>query len=195
MATNTINVSGVAAIRWIMTSNDTYYFTGAVDGQVLKVTFQQDGTGSRTVTSGNCPGIMQPSTAANVDSTQLLIYDATQNSWNALPQQNSPGSLVLQTTTTNTTIAWQKGTWLVSGTLTMTITNPVSGPPGVGNDGETMIFVQQAASALKLTMGTTQTMNGTSTSVITAAAVGSISLQAWAGKVYITTAQGATTLS
>lgn len=193
--TITQNVSGVAAIRFILTDTTTFNFTNGVDGQRLLVTLQQDGTGGRTVVSGNCPGLIQPNGSANTDTTFQLVYDSTQNAWNGVPAQLAPGSLLLNTTTTNTTIAWARGTWVVSGTLTMTITNPVAGPPGVGNDGETMIFVQQAASALKLTMGTTQTMNGTSTSVITAAAVGSIQLQAWAGKVYITAAEGTTTLS
>lgn len=188
-------VSGVAALRIILTDVTTLYFTGAVDGQKLRLTLQQDGTGGRLVVSGNCPGIQQPNQTANLDSTQELIYDAQTNTWNAVPQKNAPGSLMLNTTTTNTSISWAAGTWLCSGTLTLTITNPVSGPPGVGNDGEEMIFVQQAASALKLTMGTTQTMNGTSTSVVTAAAVGGIVLQAWNGKVYIVGAQGTTTLS
>jgi hypothetical protein len=193
--TATLNVSGVAALRYILVDTTTFYFTNAVDGQRLVLTLQQDGTGSRAIVSGNCPGIMSPAATANTDSTQVLAYDSATNTWNGVPQQSAPGGLVLNTTTTNTSIAWARGSWLCSGTLTMTITNPVAGPPGTGNDGETMIFIQQAASALKLTMGTTQTMNGTSTSVITAAAVGSIAIQAWGGKVYITAAEGATTLS
>lgn len=196
MATTvTKNVSGVAALRLLLADLTTLYFTNAVDGQRLLLTLQQDATGGRLIVSGNTPNIGQPNQTATVDTTYLLTYDAAQNAWNSVPAKLAPGSLNLNTTTTNTSIGWAAGTWLCSGTLTLTITNPVSGPPGVGNDGEIMYFVEQAASALKLTMGTTQTMNGTSTSVITAAAVGSIALQAWAGKVYIIAAEGTTTLS
>ena len=196
MAAQTINVSGIAAIRFILTANTQFYFTNAVDGQKLRLTLQQDGTGGWTVSSGNCPGIMQPAPTAAVDTTQELVYDAATNTWNGVPQQLAPGSLALNSTTTNTGIAWAKGTWLCSGTLTMTITNPVAGPPGVGNDGEEMIFISQAASVVKVTMGTTQTINGTSTSIVTAGANGdAITLQAWGGKVYLASVTGAFTLS
>lgn len=193
--TATLNVSGVAALRYILVDTTTFYFTNAVDGQKLTLTLQQDGTGGRAIVSGNCPSIAQPNQTANYSTTYSLVYDSKSNTWNSVAAKAAPGSLVLNTTTTNTTINWAAGTWLCSGTLTMTITNPVSGPPGVGNDGEIMCFVEQTAGALKLTMGTTQTMNGTSTSVVTAAAVGSVSLQAWGGKVYIIGAEGTTTLS
>ena len=198
MATNTINVSGVAALRFIMTSNDTYFFTNGVDGQVLKLTLQQDGTGSRTVTSGNCPGIMQPATGANQDTTMYLIYDAAVNNWNAIPNQTPSGAMFLNTFTTATTIAWARGTVALSGAAvtTLTITNPVSGPPGVGSDGEIMWFTATTAHAHAVTMGTTQSINGSSTTITIAGAIGNaFGIQAWGGKVYILASEGALTLS
>lgn len=198
MATNTINVSGVAALRFVMTSNDTYYFTNGVDGQVLKLTLQQDGTGSRTVTSGNCPGIVQPATGANQDTTMYLVYDAVNNTWNGMTQQLAPGAMFLNSFTTSTTIAWARGTvaWTSTATFTITVTNPVSGPPGVGNDGEIMYFVNLSAKTNAVTMGTTSTVNASSTTVTLAGAIGNaVGLQAWGGKVYIISASGALTLS
>lgn len=198
MATNTINVSGVAALRFVMTSNDTYYFTNGVDGQVLKLTLQQDGTGSRTVTSGNCPGIIQPATGANQDTTMYLVYDAVNNTWNGMTQQLAPGAMLLNSLTTSTTMAWARGTvaWTSTATFTITVTNPVAGPPGVGNDGEIMYFVSLSAKTNAVTMGTTQTVNASSTTVTLAGAIGNaVGLQAWGGKVYIVSASGALTLS
>lgn len=198
MAVSTINVSGVAGLRVALTANTQFYFTNAADGQKLTLILQQppSGTGPFTVSSGNCPGIMQPSASAGDDTTQLLVYDSATNTWNGVPQQLSPGSLILNTTTTNTAIAWAKGTWVVSGAATMTVTNPVAGPPGIGNDGEIMTFISQAASAVKVTMTVTQSINGTSTSIITAGANGdAISLQAWGGNVYTAAVTGAFTLS
>ena len=196
--TATINVSGIAALQYNLVDTTTFYFTNAVDGQILTLTLQQDATGSRTVVSGNCPGIMQPAPTAGVRTAQRLRYDAVNNAWGAIPQQLYPGSMALNSTTTSTTISWGKGVWLItsSSTITFTITNPVAGPPGVGNDGEVMTFLSQAAGAIKITMGTTQTINGTSTSLLGTGANGnSLSLQAWGGKVYIQSIIGAFTLS
>jgi hypothetical protein len=198
VANVTINVSGVSALRYLLTANNTYYFSNGTDGQKLRLTFVQDATGSRTVTSGNCPGIMQPNGTANSDSTQELIYDAAVNAWSQVPQGSAPGTLAFTTYTTNTTFAWSKGTVALSGAsaITLTITNPVSGPPGTGNDGEVMIFVVTSAQTHKVTMGTTQSINGSSTSAQFAGAIGNtLSLQAWGGKVYITAVQGTLTLS
>lgn len=197
-ATVTTNVSGVAAIRYILTDNTTFYFTNAVDGQKLRLTLQQDGTGGRTVASGNCPGIMQPSGTASVDTSQELMYDAATNTWNQVPQGNAPGSMTMNTYTGSSTISWAKGTVALSGSgaITLTITNPVAGPPGVGNDGEIMRFVATSAQTHKVTMGTTQTVNGADTSVQIAGAIGNaFQLQAFGGKVYIVSASGALTLS
>ena len=196
--TSTYNVSGIAALRIVLADTTTLYFTNGVDQQKLRVTLQQDGTGSRTVVSGNCPGLVQPAAGANQDTTFELIYDSVTNAWIQSTKQLSAGSMLLNTTTTSTTISWARGMWLISGasTVTMTLTNPVSGPPGVGNDGEQMIFMTQAAQPIKITMGTTQTLNGTSTSVLGAGANGNaITLVAWGGKVYIQSCTGALTLS
>jgi len=186
--TATINVSGVAALRYILVDTTTFYFTGAVDGQKLRLTLQQDGTGSRTVVSGNTPGIMQPSATANDDSTQELIYDAATNTWSGVPQQLSPGSLVLNTTTTNTSLAWTKGLYGISGSsaVTLTITNPTAGPPGIGNDGEIMYFTLLTAQAHVITMATGTTINGSSTTATFTAHIGNaLALMALGGKVYI----------
>jgi hypothetical protein len=191
--TATINVSGIAAIRYILVDTTTFYFTGAVDGQKLTLTLQQDTTGSRAVASGNTPGIMQPSATASSDTTQQLIYDAATNTWNGTPQQLAPGSLVLNSYTTSTTIAWARGTYAFTSTSTfnLTVTNPVAGPPGVGNDGEVMIFTNLSAKTNGVTMGTTQTINASSTSVAMAGTVGTaVALQAWGGKVYVVAASG-----
>ncbi len=191
MATQTINVSGISALRWILTGNDTFYFTNAVDGQKLLVTFQQppSGTGPYTPVSGNCPGLIGISQVSSDDTTIALVYDSTNNTWNGLPNQFSPASFVVSSTTTTSSIAWTRGLFLVtaSAAVTLTVTNPVSGPPGVGNDGEVMLFVGQAAHAIKLTMGTTSTMNGTSTSIVNdgGTAGQSYALLANAGKVYL----------
>jgi hypothetical protein len=194
----TVNVSGIAALRYVLVDTTTFNFTNGVDQQRLVLTLQQDSTGSRTVVSGNCPGIMQPVAAANSDTTMVLVYDSVTNSWNGVPQQSVPGSLILNTTTTSTTIAWARGSWLISGasTVTMTLTNPVAGAPGTGNDGEVMLFMTQAAQPIKITMGTTQTLNGTSTSLLGAGANGNaITLLAYGGKVYVQSCTGALTLS
>jgi hypothetical protein len=194
--TATINVSGIRALRYILVDTTTFYFTNAVDGQKLTVTLQQDATGSRTIVSGNCPGLIAPSATATDDTTSELTYDASNNTWNSTPAASAPGALQLNTTTTNTALAWSRGTYLASGALTYTITNPVAGPPGVGNDGEVMLFISQAASVVKITMGTTSTINGTSTSIVTAGANGdAIALVAWGGKVYTQSVTGAFTLS
>lgn len=194
--TATINVSGIASLRYILVDTTTFYFTNAVDGQKLVVTLQQDATGSRTIVSGNCPGLVAPSPTALTDTTSNLIYDAANNTWNSAPVAVASGSLSLNTTTTNTSIPWARGTWVTTGALTLTITNPVAGPPGTGNDGEVMLFISQSANILKLTMGTTQTINGTSTSIVTAGANGdAIALVAWGGKVYTQSVTGAFTLS
>ena len=195
--TATINVSGIAALRYILVDTTTFNFTGGVDGQKLRLTLQQDTTGSRVVVSGNCPGIMQPSATASDDTTQELVYDSATNTWNAVPQQLSPGAMATQSFTTNTSIAWAKGLVLLSSTLTLTITNPVAGPPGVGNDGEVMIFASTGTTGVKIiTMTKTQTVNGTSTSVSNAgASTDGVQLMAFGGNVYVIQAFGATTLS
>jgi hypothetical protein len=196
--TATLNVSGVAALRYILVDTTTFYFTNAVDGQRLVLTLQQDGTGSRAVVSGNCPGIMSPGATANTDTTQVLAYDSATNTWNGVPQQLAPGGLALNSYTTSTTISWAKGTYAFtsSSTFTLTITNPTAGPPGAGNDGEIMTFVNLSAKVNAVTMGTTSTVNSASTTVTMAGAIGNgFSLQAWGGKVYVVAASGALTLS
>ena len=59
----------------------------------------------------------------------------------------APGAQLLNSYTTNTSIAWARGTYAFtsSSTFTLTVTNPTSGPPGVGNDGEIMTFVNLSA--------------------------------------------------
>lgn len=195
--TATINVSGIAALRYILVDTTTFNFTGGVDGQRLVLTLQQDTTGGRVVVSGNCPGIMQPSATASADTTQVLLYDSATNTWNGVPQQLSPGAMATQSFTTNTSIAWAKGLVLLQSTLTLTITNPVAGPPGVGNDGEVMIFASVSTTGVKtITMTKTQTVQGTSTTVANAGVSGNgVQLMAFAGNVYIVEAFGATTLS
>jgi hypothetical protein len=187
MATATINVSGIAALRYYLTAATTFYFTGAVDGQKLRLTLVQ-GSGAYTVTSGNCPGIMQPSATSGDDSTQELCYDAATNTWNQVPQGNVAGTLVQNTYTTNTTISWAKGTVLLSGSaaMTLSITNPTAGPPGIGNDGEIMWFGVRSAHAHKITMLTTQSINGSSTTAAFVGVVGeALGLMAFGGNVYI----------
>jgi hypothetical protein len=195
--TATLNVSGVAALRYILVDTTTFYFTNAVDGQRLVLTLQQDGTGSRAVASGNCPGIMQPGATANTDTTQVLAYDSATNTWNGVPAALAPGSMVAQSFTTNTAIAWTKGLVLLQSTMTLTITNPVAGPPGVGNDGEVMIFASTGTTGVKIiTMTKTQTVNGTSTSVSNAGvSTDGVQLMAFGGNVYVIQAFGATTLT
>lgn len=189
MAAQTINVSGVAALRYILTANTQFFFTGAVDGQKLRLTLQMDSTGGWTVSSGNCPGIMQPNGTASLDTTQELIYDAATNTWNGVPQQLAPGSVAFTTFTTNSTITWQKGTVILSGAaaITLTITNPTSGPPGTGNDGEVMTFVVGTAHAHKITMATTTSINASSTSATFVGHIGeAMVLEAQTGNVWVT---------
>lgn len=197
MAAATYNVSGVAALRILLSTATTQlFFTNAVDGQVLQLILQQDGTGGRLVTSGNCPGLLQPSTLANDDSICTLIYDASINEWGAIAEQLAPGALAVKAYTTNASIGWARGLVTLSGTLTLTITNPVAGPPGVGNDGEVMIFSSIGAGVQKVTMTTTSTINASSTSASNAGAVGDgFQLMAFGGNVYLVEAFGATTLS
>jgi hypothetical protein len=197
MATVTQNVSGIAALRYALTANTTFYFTGAIDGQKLRLTLVQ-GTSAWTVTSGNCPGIMQPGGTSGDDYTQELIYDAATNTWNQVPQGNVAGSLIIQAFTTTSTISWAKGLVTLGGSaaITLTITNPTSGPPGLGNDGEIMWFAVITAHTHTITMGTTSTVNGVDTSIQFAGAIGNaVGLMAFSGKVYIISASGALTLS
>src|SRR5271154_1629860 len=167
MANVTTSVSGVSALRIILAASNTYYFSNAGDGQKLTVTFQQAATGSGpfTGTSGNCPGIVPVSSLAGDDTTFNLVYDSLNNTWNGTPSQVTAGSMFFQTTTTNTALAWTRGIYGISGAAatTLTITNPVSGPPGVGNDGEVMIFTDLTAHAHVITMATTSTVNASST--------------------------------
>lgn len=198
MAVETVNVSGIRALRWILTGNDQFFFTNAVDGQKLLLTFQQDATGSRVPTSGNCPGLIVPNGSANVDSTQELTYDSAQNAWNAVPQNTAVGNMVQNVFTTNTSISWSRGLVALSGAaaITLTITNPISGAPGVGNDGEIMWFTALTAHTHTVTMTTTQSINGSSTSAQIAGVVGNaVGLMAFGGKVLILSSQGALTLT
>jgi len=196
--TATINVSGIAALRYILVDTTTFYFTGAVDGQQLRLTLQQDATGSRAVVSGNCPGIIAPNATAGDDTMQLLTYDAANNTWDCQLTSNYGPSQALLTTTTNTALAWTRGLYAISGAAatTLTITNPVAGPPGVGNDGEVMLFTNTTAHAHAITMTTTQSINKSSTTITTAAAIGNaVQLMAFGGNVYVLSTQGVTTLS
>lgn len=198
--TATINVSGVSGLRYVLTDNTTFYFTNAVDGQNLLLTIQQppSGTGPFTVTSGNCPGIVQVSSLAGKDTTMEMVYDSLNNTWNCIPGANNAGTMFFQTTTTNTSLNWTRGIYGISGSgaTTLTITNPVSGPPGVGNDGEIMYFNNLSAQAHVITMATTQTVNGSSTTITTNAAIGNaVALMAFAGNVYVLGARGTITYS
>lgn len=199
MAAITTNVSGVAALRLVLTTaTSQLYFTNAVDGQVLQLTLAQDSTGGRLVTSGNCPGLVPPSSTASKDSIQTLVYDSLSNTWQQASSRFAPGSLVLNTTTTNTSLVWTPGLYGISGAAatTLTITNPTSGQPGVGNDGEIMYLTNLTAHAHAVTMATTQSINGSSTTITTAAAIGNaITLMAFGGNVYITGVQGTVTLT
>jgi hypothetical protein len=82
MAAQTINVSGIASLRLILSTATTQLFlTNAVDLQVLNLCLQQDSTGGRLVTSGNIPGIGVLDSAAGGDTIYSLVYDASTNSW------------------------------------------------------------------------------------------------------------------
>jgi hypothetical protein len=83
MAAQTVNVSGIAAIRLILAAATTQLFlSGAADGQALTLILQQDATGGRLVTSGNIPGIGSLDAAALSDTIYSLVYDANFNQWN-----------------------------------------------------------------------------------------------------------------
>ena len=140
---------------------------------------------------------MQPSATASDDTTQELCYDAATNTWSGVPQQLAPGAMATQSFTTNASISWAKGLVLLQSTLTLTITNPTAGPPGVGNDGEVMIFASTGTTGVKtITMTKTQTVNGTSTTVANAGvSTDGVQLMAFGGNVYVIQAFGATTLS
>jgi hypothetical protein len=190
--TATINVSGVAALRYILVDTTTFYFTNAVDGQRLVLTLQQDGTGSRTVVSGNCPGLQAPSPTANVDSVQVLIYDAAANAW------ITGGSLDLAAFTITASGAIPKNAGLAliggSGVTAATLVAPVAGPPGVGDDGLQIIVSCTTAHAHTLTTPANKINGGYDT--VTFAAVGdSITLQASGGVWYVVGAHGTATLS
>jgi len=199
MAALTTNVSGVNQLRILLSTATTQlYFTGAVDGQQLTLTLQQDATGGRLVTSGNCPGLVLPSATANDDTTQVLVYDASNNSWDTSLVGVAANSMALSAKITTAAIAWSKGLYTLgsSGAITETVTNPVSGPPGVGNDGEVMTFCNITAHAHAVTMATASTVNAVNTTITTAGAVGNaFSIMAFSGNVYIVAASGALTLS
>ncbi len=200
MANVTTSVSGVSALRIVLAASNTYYFTNAVDGQKLRVTFQQaaSGSGPFTVTSGNCPGIVQVASGAGQDTTFEMVWDSLNNTWIPLQSANNNGNAFFQTTTTATSLAWTRGIYGISGAAvtTLTITNPVSGPPGVGNDGEIMYFNVLTAHAHAVTMATTQTVNGSSTTITTAGVIGNaVALMAFAGNVYVIGSSGTITFT
>jgi hypothetical protein len=90
MAVQTTNVSGLAAIRIILSQATTQLFlTGAADLQVLTLCLQQDSTGGRLVTSGNIPGIADLDLTAGADTVYTLVYDAAFNEWTIQAVSNS----------------------------------------------------------------------------------------------------------
>jgi len=90
MAVQTTNVSGLAAIRIILSQATTQLFlTGAADLQVLTLCLQQDSTGGRLVTSGNIPGIGDLDETAGADTIYTLVYDAAFNEWAIQAVSNS----------------------------------------------------------------------------------------------------------
>lgn len=188
--TATINVSGVAALRYILVDTTTFYFTNAVDGQKLTLTLQQDTTGSRAVASGNCPGLQQPSPTASDDSTQVLIYDSASNTWNSAPASLiggvGPQTITYGASGPGLAINKNAGTCILTGAgvVAATLVQPVAGPPGVGDDGVILRIV--SASAHAHTVITSADGIGPAADTLTFAAVGAgVSLQAYGAIWYL----------
>lgn len=185
----TINVSGVAAVRPVLTASNTYYFTGGVDGQVLTVIWQQDGTGGWIVTGGNFSGFPPVVTTASTDTVQQFVYDAQNNLWNWVPNsQQQTGTPVTYTTAGAVPIA--SGLSLIGGSGVTALT--LAAPTALQN-GVVMSFSVTTAHAHTLTTPSNK-INGGKLSVTFAAIGDAITLQASGTVWYIIGAQGTTTL-
>lgn len=198
MPANTFNVSGVKLLSLILTDATTQlFFTGAVDGQELTLELIQDATGSRVVTSGNCPSIQQPNPAANSKTTQQLIYDASVNLWSTTPPSAiTAGGQAPTTITVAGAVSKNSGLVLIGGTgaTAVTLVAPVAGPPGVGDDGTEITFSCITAHAHTLT--TPADKIGGAYDTVTFAAVGdAISFVANNGLWIATGGRGTNTLS
>lgn len=93
MATATLNVSGQSLVQVLLTANLTNLtLTNALDGQVVTLEFQQNGTGGFTVVSSSIPSLVQPATAANAVSSQTFQYTALTNTWTSVPTVGAGGA-------------------------------------------------------------------------------------------------------
>jgi|FreactTroBogLake_1042271.scaffolds.fasta_scaffold02908_10 hypothetical protein len=156
MAVQTINVSGIAELRFVLAANTQFYFTGAVDNQKLRLILQQPVSGGPfTVSSGNCPGLQQPNATAGDSSAQELTYDAVTNTWNGVPPPaiggNSQAPQIIAYGASGAGLAINKNAGMCilngGGVVAATLVQPVAGPPGIGDDGVVLKIVSGSANA------------------------------------------------
>jgi hypothetical protein len=194
--TSTINVSGVAQLRYILVDTTTFFFTGAVDGQKFILILQQDGTGGRTVVSGNVPGIPQPDQAAAADTIYFLVYDAASNDWAVedVGALDSSGALTAYTVAGAITV--QPGLNTIGGASAQayTLAAPVSGAQANGGqDGLTMVFTTVSAFAHTITTPANKINGSLHIITFTGATAGlTITLQASGGVWYVIANSGGT---
>jgi hypothetical protein len=91
MATLTLNPSGTSTQRVVLTASLTAFnINQGFDGQLLTVIFQQDATGSHTVTAGTSVTSVGTITGtASEDTINLYAYDALLGMWGYLAQCNA----------------------------------------------------------------------------------------------------------
>jgi hypothetical protein len=194
MATLTVDVSGQSLVVIPLSANiSALTLTGALDGQMVTLEFQQNSTGGYTVASAQIPGLVNPASGANAVSSQSFRYTALNNTWAPVP---TPGGAAA-TYTAAGAIAIQSGLILIGGASAQayTLAAPASGPQsGTGQDGVEMKFSVTSAHAHTIT--TPANGIGGAYDTITFAAVGdACTLRASGGVWYRVAGAGTNTLS
>ena len=90
MATQIINVSGVASERLVLTANTTLTLKGGYDGQLFTLTVEQDSTGGWSLTATNVNNLTSPSGTPFALTAQTLSFDAADNAWNPVAAAGGP---------------------------------------------------------------------------------------------------------
>ena len=90
MATQIINVSGVASERLVLTANTTLTLNGGYDGQIFTLTVEQDSTGGWLLTATNVNNLTSPSSTPFALTAQTFSFDAASNAWNPVVASSGP---------------------------------------------------------------------------------------------------------
>ena len=181
-----VNVSGQRLVQILLTANITALtLSDALDGQVVTLEFQQNGTGGYTVASAQIPGLTNPASAANAVSSQSFQYTALTNTWTSVP---NPGG-ISQALTAAGAVSPTPGLVTLGGASAQAYT--LVAPPA---DGIVMKFSIISAHAHTLT--TPPDGINSAYDTVTFAAVGdAIELQSAGGVWYVVGAHGTATLS